>query len=104
MRQWTALPLPSRGVPGRTAGGEGAFLLCSFWLVDNLAGQGRLDEAYALYETLCGRANPLGLLPEQIHPETGEFLGNFPQAFSHVGVLASGLRLLKAGRRAASGI
>ncbi|MDP9983705.1 GH15 family glucan-1,4-alpha-glucosidase [Pseudarthrobacter oxydans] len=88
--------------PDGLPGGEGAFLLCSFWLVDNLAGQGRLDEAYALYETLCGRANPLGLLPEQIHPETGEFLGNFPQAFSHVGVLASGLRLLKAGRRAAS--
>jgi GH15 family glucan-1,4-alpha-glucosidase len=41
------------------------------------------------------------LLPEQIHPDTGEFLGNFPQAFSHVGVLASGLRLLKAERRAA---
>lgn len=90
--------------PDGLPGGEGAFLLCSFWLVDNLAGQGRIDEAYALYEALCGRANPLGLLPEQIHPGTGEFLGNFPQAFSHVGVLASGLRLLKAGRRAASGI
>lgn len=84
------------------AGAEGAFLLCSFWLVDNLAGQGRIDEAYALHEALCGRANPLGLLPEQIHPDTGEFPGNFPQAFSHVGVLASGLRLLKASRRAAS--
>lgn len=88
--------------PDGLPGGEGAFLLCSFWLVDNLAGQGRIDEAYALYEALCGRANPLGLLPEQIHPDTGEFLENFPQAFSHVGVLASGLRLLKAGRRAAS--
>ncbi|MGO4584466.1 glycoside hydrolase family 15 protein [Arthrobacter sp. 2RAF6] len=51
---------------------------------------------------LCSRANPLGLLPEQIHPDTGEFLGNFPQALSHVGVLASGLRLLKAERRAAN--
>lgn len=90
--------------PDGLPGGEGAFLLCSFWLVDNLAGQGRIDEAYELYETLCNRANPLGLLPEQIHPDTGEFLGNFPQAFSHVGVLASGLRLLKAGRRANSGV
>jgi GH15 family glucan-1,4-alpha-glucosidase len=44
----------------------------------------------------------LGLLPEQIHPDTGEFLGNFPQAFSHVGVLSSGLRLLKTQRRRSS--
>jgi GH15 family glucan-1,4-alpha-glucosidase len=88
--------------PDGLPGGEGAFLLCSFWLVDNLAGQGRLDEAHELYESLCSRANPLGLLPEQIHPDTGEFLGNFPQAFSHVGVLASGLRLLKTQRRNAA--
>ena len=88
--------------PDGLPGSEGAFLLCSFWLVDNLAGQGRVDEAHELYESLCSRANPLGLLPEQIHPDTGEFLGNFPQAFSHVGVLASGLRLLKAERRAAN--
>lgn len=87
--------------PDGLPGGEGAFLLCSFWLVDNLAGQGRVEEAHELYESLCGRANPLGLLPEQIHPDTGEFLGNFPQAFSHVGVLASGLRLLKSERRVA---
>jgi GH15 family glucan-1,4-alpha-glucosidase len=58
-----------------------------------------VDEAHELYESLCKRANPLGLFPEQIHPGTGEFLGNFPQAFSHVGVLASGLRLLKAQQR-----
>jgi GH15 family glucan-1,4-alpha-glucosidase len=85
--------------PDGLPGSEGAFLLCSFWLVDNLAGQGRVEEAHELYESLCSRANPLGLLPEEIHPDTGEFLGNFPQAFSHVGVLASGLRLLKAQRR-----
>ena len=75
--------------PDGLPGGEGAFLLCSFWLVDNLAGQGRLYEAHELYESLCRRANLLGLFPEQIHPDTGEFFGNFPQAFSHVGVLAS---------------
>jgi GH15 family glucan-1,4-alpha-glucosidase len=89
--------------PDGLPGNEGAFLLCSFWLVDNLAGQGQVEKAHELYESLCSRANPLGLLPEQIHPDTGEFLGNFPQAFSHVGVLASGLRLLKAERRAAKG-
>jgi alpha,alpha-trehalase len=79
------------GLPGE----EGAFLLCSFWLVDNLAHQGRLDEAQELYDSLCDRANPLGLLPEQIDPDTGRFLGNFPQAFSHVGVISSGINLAR---------
>ena len=83
--------------PDGIAGQEGAFLLCSFWLVDNLAGQGRLDEAHALFESLCSRAGPLGLLPEQIAPTTGAFLGNYPQAFSHVGLISSGINL---GRRA----
>ncbi len=77
------------GLPGH----EGAFLLCSFWLVDNLAAQGRLDEAMALYESLCGRAGGLGLLSEEIDPSTGQFLGNHPQAFSHVGVVSSGMNL-----------
>jgi GH15 family glucan-1,4-alpha-glucosidase len=77
------------GLPGH----EGAFLLCSFWLVDNLAGQGRVDDAIELFESLCARANPLGLLPEQIDPSTGAFLGNFPQAFSHVGLISSAVNL-----------
>jgi hypothetical protein len=70
--------------PDGLAGHEGAFLLCSFWLVDNLAKQGRLDEAHQLYDSLCARANPLGLPPEQIDPSTGAFMGNYPQAFSHM--------------------
>ena len=82
------------GLPGH----EGAFLLCSFWLVDNFTLQGRLDEAHTLYDSLCARANAVGLLPEQIDPPTGAFLGNFPQAFSHVGVIQSGVRLAAAGR------
>jgi GH15 family glucan-1,4-alpha-glucosidase len=82
--------------PDGLAGDEGAFLLCSFWLVDNLAAQGRLDEAGELYESLCGRASPLGLLPEEIDPTTGAFLGNHPQAFSHVGVISSGVNLAQA--------
>jgi GH15 family glucan-1,4-alpha-glucosidase len=81
------------GLPGH----EGAFLLCSFWLVDNLAAQGRLEEATALFESLCARANPLGLLPEQIDPTTGAFLGNFPQAVSHVGLVSSAMNLARAG-------
>ncbi|MDQ3980193.1 MAG: glycoside hydrolase family 15 protein [Actinomycetota bacterium] len=79
------------GLPGH----EGAFLLCSFWLVDNLAAQGRLDEAMELYESLCGRVGGLGLLPEEIDPSTGAFLGNHPQAFSHVGVVSSGMNLAR---------
>jgi GH15 family glucan-1,4-alpha-glucosidase len=80
------------GVPGE----EGAFLLCSFWLVDNLTMQGRLDEAEALFDSLCARANPLGLLPEQIDPTSGAFLGNYPQAFSHIGLISSGVNLMRA--------
>ncbi len=81
--------------PDGLSGEEGAFLLCSFWLVDNLAHQGRLDEAVALFESLCGRAGPLGLLPEQIDPTTGAFLGNYPQAFSHVGLISSAVNLAR---------
>ncbi len=81
--------------PDGLTGREGAFLLCSFWLVDNLAYQGRLDEAMGLFESLCDRANALGLLPEQIDPSSGAFLGNFPQAFSHVGLISSAVILAK---------
>lgn len=81
--------------PDGLAGHEGAFLLCSFWLVDNLAKQGRLQEAMDLYDSLCARAGPLGLLPEQIDPESGAFLGNYPQAFSHIGVISSGINLAR---------
>ena len=83
--------------PDGLAGHEGAFLLCSFWLVDNLAYQGRLEEARELYDSLCARANHVGLLPEEIDPTTGQFLGNFPQAFSHVGVISSGQNLARLG-------
>ena len=86
------------GIPG----GEGAFLLCSFWLVDNLAKQGRLEEALELYDSLCARANSLGLLPEEIDPSSGAFLGNYPQAFSHIGVIASGVNLARTLQRSQS--
>ncbi len=77
------------GLPGH----EGAFLLCTNWLVDNLAYQGRIDEAMEIFDSLCGRAGPLGLLSEQIDPSTGAFLGNYPQAFSHVGLISNGVVL-----------
>jgi GH15 family glucan-1,4-alpha-glucosidase len=85
--------------PDGLVGYEGAFLLCSFWLVDNLAYQGRLEEAMDLFDSLCSRANPLGLLPEQIDPSRGAFLGNFPQAFSHVGLISSAVNLTKLIKR-----
>jgi alpha,alpha-trehalase len=90
--------LPSEA-PDGLEGEEGAFLLCSFWLVDNLTYQNRLQEAHDLYDSLCDRANPLGLLPEQIDPSDGSFLGNFPQAFSHIGVVASGFSLGRQEKR-----
>jgi GH15 family glucan-1,4-alpha-glucosidase len=85
--------------PDGIAGHEGAFLLCSFWLVDNWAKQGRLDEALELYDSLCSRAGTLGLLPEEIDPATGVFLGNYPQAFSHIGVISSGVNLSRCLRK-----
>ncbi|MFF3951191.1 glycoside hydrolase family 15 protein [Streptomyces sp. NPDC001902] len=86
--------------PDGLPGDEGAFVLCSFWLVDNLTGQGRIEEAEELFASLCGRASPLGLMSEQIDPTTGEFAGNHPQAFSHIGIIASGVNLARARRAA----
>jgi GH15 family glucan-1,4-alpha-glucosidase len=80
------------GIPGE----EGAFVLCSFWLVENLTRQGQLEKAAELYGSLCARASSVGLLPEQINPSSGDFYGNFPQAFSHIGVIAAGVRLARA--------
>ncbi len=79
------------------SGDEGAFVLCSFWLIDNLTMQGRIEEAQARFDRMCDRTNDLGLLPEQIDPRTGHFLGNFPQAFSHLGLILSGVSLSRAG-------
>jgi alpha,alpha-trehalase len=81
------------GLPGE----EGAFLLCSSWWIDNLVLQGRIDEAGEEFERLCDRMGPLGLLPEQIDPSTGRFLGNYPQAFSHVGILGNAVLLARHG-------
>src|SRR5262245_3355782 len=86
--------LPHESLDG-LVGREGAFLLCSFWLVDNLAYQDRMDEAVDLFDSLCNYVNPLGLLPEQIDPSNGAFLGNFPHALSHVGLISSAVNLTR---------
>jgi GH15 family glucan-1,4-alpha-glucosidase len=76
------------GVDG-LAGHEATFLICSFWLVDNYAMAGRLDEAEALLDRLVSLTSPLGLLAEEYHPTLHRQLGNFPQAFSHIGLINS---------------
>jgi GH15 family glucan-1,4-alpha-glucosidase len=73
--------------------GEGAFLACSFWLADNYVLQGRRAEARALFERLLGLCNDVGLLAEEYDPRAGRMLGNFPQAFSHVGLINTALNL-----------
>jgi GH15 family glucan-1,4-alpha-glucosidase len=78
------------------SGSEGSFLWCSFWLVRNLIRMGRVDEARARYERLLGYANHLGLLSEMVDPASGEALGNFPQALTHLAVVITGLELTKA--------
>ncbi|WP_171118230.1 MULTISPECIES: glycoside hydrolase family 15 protein [Streptomyces] len=90
--------LPESSPDGLDQQPEGAFLLCSFWLVDNLTGQGHVERAGELFETLCSRTNHLGLLPEQIDPSDGTFLGNFPQAISHVGLVSSAVALARTAR------
>ena len=84
--------LTDDGLPG----GEATFALCSLWLVDCLAQQGRVDEARELFELVAGYANDLGLLAEEIDPASGELLGNFPQGFTHLGLIRSALNIARA--------
>jgi GH15 family glucan-1,4-alpha-glucosidase len=78
--------------------GEGVFLACSFWLADNLCLQGRRDEARELFERLVGLTNDVGLLAEEYDPVARRFLGNFPQAFSHVALVNTALNLGEADK------
>lgn len=78
------------GLPGD----EGVFLPCSFWLADNYALLGREADARALYERLIGLCNPLGLISEEYDPKARRLLGNFPQAFTHVGLVNTAQNLI----------
>ena len=70
-----------------------AFSICSFWWVEALAMMGEVDEAVALFRRLEKHANPLGLFSEDIDPETGALLGNFPQAYTHVGLIHAAITI-----------
>ena len=72
---------------------DASFLLCSFWLADNLELIGRHDDALRLFEQLLAIRNDVGLLAEEYDPLNGHLLGNFPQAFSHVGLVNTAFNL-----------
>jgi GH15 family glucan-1,4-alpha-glucosidase len=88
--------LTHESVDGLPAG-EGVFLACSFWMVDNLVLQGRRDEACALFDRLLTLTNDVGLLAEEYDPRQRRQLGNFPQAFSHLALINSALNLTNHG-------
>ncbi|MGW0762176.1 glycoside hydrolase family 15 protein [Streptomyces sp. NPDC002814] len=93
MRRYSAEETVVDGLPG----GEGTFLVCSFWLADALHMTGRTEEARELFERLLGLTNDVGLLSEEYDSVTGHQLGNFPQAFSHVGLVNTALALFGGG-------
>jgi GH15 family glucan-1,4-alpha-glucosidase len=84
-------------------GSEGTFLLCTFWLAHAQALAGRLDRARATFERAIAFANDVGLLSEEVDEETGELLGNFPQAFSHIGLINAAWAISEAERQAVGG-
>ncbi|MGW1067009.1 glycoside hydrolase family 15 protein [Streptomyces aureus] len=89
VRRYSAATTGIDGLPGD----EGTFVVCSFWLADALHLTGRTQEARDLFERLIGLTNDLGLLSEEYDPVAGRQLGNFPQAFSHIGLVVSALSL-----------
>jgi alpha,alpha-trehalase len=84
--------------PDGLEGEEGTFLLCTFWLAEALALAGELDRARATFEAAAGFANDVGLLSEEVDARTGELLGNFPQAFSHIGLVNAAWAIAEAER------
>jgi GH15 family glucan-1,4-alpha-glucosidase len=89
----------TEGVDG-LAGEEGTFLLCTFWLAQALALAGQADRATAVFERAAAFVNDVGLLAEEVDEESGELLGNFPQAFSHIGLVNAAWAISQARERA----
>lgn len=98
VKRYDTSPVHDDGATGVTVDGlppgEGAFLLTTFWLADNLILQGRVDEGRAIFERIAGLANDLGLLAEEYDVERSRMVGNFPQAFSHVGLILTAMNLI----------
>jgi GH15 family glucan-1,4-alpha-glucosidase len=82
------------------AGHEGTFLLCTFWLAEALATSGRIDRARSVFDRAAAFANDVGLLSEEVEPATGELIGNYPQAFSHIGLINAAWAINEAASRA----
>jgi alpha,alpha-trehalase len=89
------------GVDG-LAGEEGTFLMCTFWLAQAMALAGQADRASGVFERAAAYINDVGLLAEEVDPVTGELLGNFPQAFSHIGLVNAAWAISQARRAVAA--
>ena len=83
------------------AGEEGTFLLCTFWLAHAQALAGQVDQATATFERAVAVINDVGLLAEEVDPRSGEMTGNFPQAFSHIGLINAAWAISQARKRTA---
>ncbi|MBW3665799.1 MAG: glycoside hydrolase family 15 protein [Actinobacteria bacterium] len=85
------------------AGEEGSFLLCTFWLAEAYARSGQTERAREVFERAVGFVNDVGLLSEEVAPESGELIGNFPQAFSHIGLINAAWAIAQAQQGTAAG-
>jgi len=90
--------IPDKDAADGLPPGEGAFLACSFWLVTDLAMLGRVDEARALFDRLLALRNDLGIFSEEYDQQHQRLIGNFPQAFTHLALIASAVALAEAAR------
>jgi len=86
------------------AGAEGTFLLCTFWLAQAQAMTGELDQAMDTFERAVAAINDVGLLAEEVDAGSAEMIGNFPQAFSHIGLINAAWAIAQAQQRAASAV
>jgi len=98
LRDGFVLRYDTRRVDDGLPPGEGAFLACSFWLVNAYVLLGRREDAEALFERLLSIRNDVGLLAEEYDPHLGRQVGNFPQAFSHIGLINAAFNLARADK------